>query len=258
MVLPNLPVPFIGLEIYAAAVFALIYWGGFCYRDASAMKSAVKTTSVLLLTISAWKLGGPVMLIAALFLCMLGDFLLSLDGDVPFMAGVGAFAGGHIAYVTLFLTHPRADADRIFTVDNGLYIAVLAFLGVYMIGTLWRRAGSLRGAVIIYVPIILAMGLCVLAVQNPTGQQADLYLYARLAWWGALFFILSDLTLAYEKFVFAKASDARKLAPFVVWPTYWGAQLLLLIAFVGLGPRYEDGSIQATQPPFLYTAQMQP
>lgn len=258
MVLPNLPLPFIGLEVYAAAAFALIYWVGFCYRGASAMKSAVKTMSVLLLTVAAWQMGGPVMLIAALFLCMLGDFLLSLEGDVPFMAGVGAFAGGHIAYVTLFLTHPRADTARIFTGDHGLYIAILAFLGLYMIATLWRRAGNLRVAVVIYVPIILAMGLCVLAVQTPTGATVDLNLFARLAWWGALFFILSDLTLAYEKFVFTEASKAKKLAPFVVWPTYWGAQVLLLVAFVGLGPRFDAGPVEAAQPRFLYTAQTQP
>ena len=210
------------LLLAAAAVLALIYWVQFCHRGASWPKSAVKTISVALLAVAASLSGGPVLLTVALALCALGDYLLSRDSEAQFMAGVGAFAAGHIAYVALFLTHPDSDVARLATVANLGVIAMLAVFGAGMMRLLWSRAGDMRGPVMGYIPVILAMAIAVLAVAP----------HAPLAWAlpAAALFLISDTTLSLDLFVLRDGS-ARRLAPFVVWPTYWLAQAGFTLAF---------------------------
>ena len=149
-----------------AGVFAGVYFFRYCYRSASWPKSFVKTMSVLLLALAAWSAAGPGALIVALLLCALGDYLLSRDSEPLFMAGVGAFAAGHIAYVWLFLSHPASDSSRILAGNRLPIILGLAALGVIMARTLWHRAGEMRWPVMGYIPVILSMGVAVLAVST--------------------------------------------------------------------------------------------
>ena len=215
--------PLIGPLLALAAVLAALYWVRFCYRPASWPKTVVKTGAVLPLALAAWLAGGPSALVLALLLCALGDYLLSRPSETEFMAGVGAFAAGHIAYVVLFLTHPTADPAQVFTSGHALYISALVLLGAVMMRVLWSRAGDLRVPVMIYVPVILSMGVSVLALPS-LGSLA-------LALPAALLFILSDFTLAFEMFILGEGHRLRRFTPFIVWPAYWGAQLLFLLAF---------------------------
>ena len=52
-----------------------------------------------------------------------------------------------------------------------------------------------------------------------------------LAMVAAVLFIISDLVLGMERFVWAPVHPVRRIAPYVVWSAYWGAQLLFLVAF---------------------------
>ena len=214
------------LTLTGAALLALLYWLRFCHAPASWPKSLVKTASVALLALVAWQAGGPGALVIALLLCALGDFLLSRPSDAAFMAGVGAFAAGHIAYVILFLSHRLADADALFTMPQLGVIALLGLFGMGMAVLLWSRAGDMRGPVLIYIPVILSMGVAVLAL-----PALGPLTFAHPA---ALLFILSDFTLAIQMFVLPKAHRLNRYTPFVVWPTYWLAQGLFLLAFAGL------------------------
>ncbi|PIE12307.1 MAG: lysoplasmalogenase [Rhodobacterales bacterium] len=197
-------------------------WYGlrWCAQPASWAKTWVKTAAVVPLVLLAVFAGGPVALILALALCALGDYLLSRDREAQFIAGVAAFAAGHVAYVVLFLTHPLGDVSHILRQPNIPVIAALVGLGAVMLPVLWRHAGDLRIPVMIYVPVILSMGVTVLALPELT-----------LAHWAAALFILSDFTLAMDMFVLRDDTRAKRLAPFVVWPTYWGAQFLFLVVF---------------------------
>ena len=211
------------LTVLLAAALALLYWLRFCFRLSSWPKTIVKTGSVLALVLAAWMAQGPAMLIIALLLCALGDYLLSRPSERAFMAGVGAFAAGHIAYVVLFLSHPQARPETLLTLPQTALIAGLALFGLLIAALLWPRAGAMRVPVMLYIPIILSMGVAVLALPmlGPLG----------LAQPAALLFILSDFTLAIEKFVLPRSHRARRLTPFIVWPTYWGAQFLFFVAF---------------------------
>lgn len=185
-------------------------------------RSVIKTASVAVLGLAAWLSAGPVLLVLALGLCALGDWLLSRDGDTAFMAGIGAFAAGHLAYIALFLTHPLADITRIGQSPQIWLVIGLGVLGLGMARILVPRAGDLRLPVLGYIPIILGMGMAVLALP---GQGV-------LGWAlpAALAFIVSDLVLAVEKFVLRDGHPLLRVTPYVVWVLYWGAQIGFLVA----------------------------
>ena len=188
---------------------------------ASGLRTALTTASVALLAIEAAVQGGSLLLILALALCAFGDALLSRETDGTFMAGVGAFAAGHIAYIALFLTYPTSDSALILNKPG--YVWTLILLGIIMATLLAPRAGDLRGPVLAYIPVILGMGVSALTVPD-TGA---------LRWVlpAALAFIASDLILATEKFLLPPGHPAIKLTPYLIWPLYWGAQFGFLIAF---------------------------
>lgn len=52
--------------------------------------------------------GGPRLLIAALLFGWGGDTMLLLDADPAFLAGMASFAAGHVCYLALFKSAPRA------------------------------------------------------------------------------------------------------------------------------------------------------
>ncbi|WP_170421941.1 lysoplasmalogenase [Ruegeria arenilitoris] len=191
-------------------------------RPASAVRSVFKTASVALLAFVALLSGGPLLLTLPLALCAVGDALLSRETDSTFMAGIGAFAAGHLAYIALFLTHPTSDAALI--LDKPGYFWSLIILGIVAATLLAPRAGDLKGPVLAYIPIILGMGVTVLALPE-TGAL-------RWALPAALAFIASDLILATEKFLLPQNHPALRITPYMIWILYWGAQAGLLIAFL--------------------------
>lgn len=184
-------------------------------RPDGVLRSVVKTGAVAGLAVAA--IGGPGMLVVALAFCALGDWLLSRDGDAAFMAGIGAFAVGHLAYIALFLLHPLADGGRILGTPQIWIAAGFVVLGLVMAWQLGARAGALRGAVLGYIPIILGMGVAALALPGPG--------WVLLA---ACAFVASDLVLASEKFIWA---EERAWAPYVIWVLYWGAQAGFYLSF---------------------------
>ena len=204
----------------AAAALSLLFWLGFSTRGPSWVKSLIKTASVALLAAAALTAGGPFWLVAALMLGAVGDFCLSRHGERWFLGGVAAFALAHIAYIVLF---QQVDGFDLAQVTQGwratTALALVAF-AVVMARLLWPRTGALRGAVMIYLCIIVAMGLAALGLP-----------VAGLAMLAALFFVISDAVLAAELFLIPKGHRAHFRTPYVVWATYWGAQALFYWAF---------------------------
>lgn len=208
-----------------AALAALIYLTGYCHRPASWPKTLIKTVSVAILALSAWLGTGPVLLAVALTLCALGDYLLARDSEATFLAGVGAFAMGHLAYVALFLTTPGALIQNL---SNSPYLYVIVLLCLYgaaMMALLFRKAGDLRFAVMGYVPVILSMGVAALAVPA----------VGPLVWVlpAAVLFMVSDSILASELFLLPETHPLRRVTPYAVWATYWLAQLGFFLAYSG-------------------------
>lgn len=205
--------------IWIAAASALAYLP-MSPRPASALRSVFKTASVALLALVAALSGAPVLLTIALALCAAGDALLSRETESTFMAGIGAFAAGHLAYIALFLSNPASDAALIF--DRPGIFWTLIILGIVAAALLAPRAGDLKIPVLGYIPIILGMGVTVLAL-----PEAGALRWALPA---ALAFIASDLILATEKFLLPAGHPALRVTPFMIWILYWCAQAGLLLA----------------------------
>ncbi len=210
--------------LWGAAGLATLYLAVFCYRGVSWLKTGIKTASVLLLAGNALWLGGANWLIGALVFCALGDFLLSREDDRSFLAGVGAFALGHVGFIVLFLGQPDTQFTRILQMPQVLFTAGFVILAVIMVRILWPRAGDLAVAVVAYIPIICGMGVAALTL--PFGGQWGWLLP------GTLLFVLSDFVLAMEMFVLPVGASLRRFTPFVVWFTYWTAQFSLLKALI--------------------------
>ncbi len=211
-----------GVSLAVAAVFAVVYLP-MAAGAAGPFRSLSKTLSVAFLALAAALGGAPWLLVLALGLCAAGDFCLSEESETSFMAGVGAFAAGHLAYVALFLSIGESDPTRLISGAGPAFVAGFAVVGLFMAWLLAPRAGDLKVAVLAYVPIILAMGVAALTLPPVAGLA--LVLPAALA------FMASDITLAFETFVLAEDHPARRATPYAVWPLYWGAQAAFLLAF---------------------------
>lgn len=213
------------LLILPALGCALAYLG-LTNRAASPFRSLIKTSAVALLAMIAALNGGPILLIAALALCALGDFALSRPGERAFLLGVAAFAAGHLAYVVLFLGLPEADPARLLEGTRPLLLLALAAVGLGMGRLLAPRAGALKGPVLAYIPIILAMTVSALTLPwaGPLGWVAP----------AALVFLVSDIILATEVFLLPPGHRARPIAAYAIWTFYWGAQAGFLAACAGL------------------------
>lgn len=209
--------PFAALPFFCAAL-ALALWHGVAFAAAppSWRKSTTKTGSVLLLAAGLAMAApeGP----AALILCGLlfgaaGDFALSRPGQAAFLAGMTAFALGHLAYAAAFFMLGAGAPDRAAAVAaTALALGALLFIA--------PRAGPLAGPVRAYIAVIWLMGLA--AFRGP-----DPWLVT-----GAALFMASDLLLAIGLFVLSEGR-ARRLCALAVWALYWPAQALIARAALG-------------------------
>ena len=200
--------------IGGSALLSVWFLLRYSWQGPSLAKTVIKTASVAGLALAALLVGGFTWLFAALALAALGDFFLSRDGDRAFLAGLISFALAHLAYVVLMLGTGAPLSANLLTL-------LVAVVSVVMVLILFPRAGGLRWPVVGYVGIIAAMGM--VAVSLPASFA--------IAMVAALFFMLSDMILGLERFVWGAANPLRRAAPFVIWATYWLAQLLFLVAF---------------------------
>ena len=148
------------------------------------------------------------LVVAGLVFSMAGDvFLLSKERFVP---GLASFLVAHLFYVAAFAP------------DGGLVwwpLVVLGGLALLLLRVLWPHLGSFRPPVLGYVAVIAVMAWqAVVRGGAPTTPQPS----GLLAAVGAVVFMSSDATLAYDRF-------ARRFAGAhaVVMVTYYTAQLLI-------------------------------
>jgi len=153
-------------------------------------------------------------LVLALALCALGDAaLLHRKG---FVAGLGLFLLGHLAYLGAFQALAPVRGWPV-----GRLVPVVLVSGVAA-NRLWPHLGRLRWAVLAYVTVISLMvwGAASMATIG------DEHGYLRLA--GAILFYSSDLFVARDRFV-DRAFVNRALG----LPLYYAGQLMLAFTVGG-------------------------
>jgi len=152
------------------------------------------------------------LILAGLVLCVAGDIFLIAKAKTAFLAGMGAFALGHLAYTAAFFTigAPPTMAVAISAlVVSGLVLRILHWL--------WPHLGAFRYPVALYCLIISAMVIASFSAQNPIGG-APYWLVVC----GAVGFAVSDISVARDQFV--KQEFFNRL-----WglPLYYAAQIAL-------------------------------
>jgi uncharacterized membrane protein YhhN len=147
-------------------------------------------------------------IVVGLALGVVGDIALLGDGKRAFLAGLGAFLFGHLAYVVAMAS---VFSPRQWIAAAGFYAILPVTVAAIALVMLWSRLGSMRVPVIAYVVVIVTMVIGALALRENHVLVA-----------GASLFFASDLAVARDKFV--GPSFANKL-----WglPAYYGGQLLI-------------------------------
>lgn len=191
----------------SALVFGLVHAG---HDTASWRAAVVKTASTGLLALAGAMLGAPGWIVAGLALGALGDLALARPGTTAFLAGMVAFALGHLAYAAEFWA--RAEGGGV------LAWALIAATAAMVAGcALWLapRAGALVWPVRVY-GLVIGIMVALAALGGPG-----------LVLLGALAFMASDLILAIRMFVLVDPAQKLRAAR-VLWPVYWASQALIL------------------------------
>jgi uncharacterized membrane protein YhhN len=153
-------------------------------------------------------------IVAALALSLVGDVLLMLpDRDTLFVAGLGSFLLGHVAYVAAFVV----DGQHVAGVLAGL-VAVSIALGVLsprIVGGVRRHDGGMAPPVQAYMAVISAM------VVTAAGTHEV------LAVLGAGSFYASDALIAWNRFV-----HEQRRGRIAIIVTYHVAQVLLALSLL--------------------------
>lgn len=156
--------------------------------------------------------GYGVLVLSGLLLCLAGDVLLISRASRAFLAGMGAFALGHLAYAAAFLQigEPLTPATLIAA-------AVIGAMVLLILRWLWPHLGAFRAPVAIYCLIISAMVVASLTTASPDGGSPYW-----LATAGAIGFAASDISVARDQFVRQEFFNR-------LWglPLYYGSQLLI-------------------------------
>lgn len=202
-----------------SAVLAVAYLAWFCTADQSVAKSVVKTGSVLGLA-CVGALTGSWGVAAALIASAMGDYFISRNGTRAFLAGMGAFALAHLIYMGLFIATPTFSLSNI--PIGAIVLVTLIFLFVLVVVT--PRTKELRLPVMLYAVIISEMAITAFGL-------APAFHIVLL---GACLFVLSDLLLSLELFVYAQKN--RRPSAMAIWSSYWIAQAMILFGFLGIWP----------------------
>jgi uncharacterized membrane protein YhhN len=150
-------------------------------------------------------------MVAGLVLSMAGDvFLLRSDREPWFVAGLGSFLLGHIAYVVAMAS--QFDSAAALAVGVAFVVASVALVGRRIVGSLGAAgAGDMVVPVVAYLVVISAMVVSAFGTAAPAAIV------------GALLFYGSDATLAWNRFI-----EQRRFGPVAVMVTYHLAQAALV------------------------------
>lgn len=154
-------------------------------------------------------------ILAGLIACALGDVcLLSRNSPKLFIAGMAAFAFGHLAYLYAF----AGVAAEVSTLALIIKAALVTLIGVGVYKWLQPHLPKdMQLAVPLYFFIILIMLI--------TALNLPLEWPLVLAMVGAVLFVISDVFVARDRFVSPTPRNA-----FVITPLYFGAQALIALS----------------------------
>ena len=198
------------------------YWTLYAAQDQlSWPRSLLKTTATAGLVLAGAILAGPglALILIGLTFGAAGDFALSRRGEPAFLAGMAAFALGHLAYAVAMALR-AADLGG-FAIGAGQIAALCGLFALLASTELWLspHTSTLRWPVRAYVLVIGLMAAVTIALPAHGGRA--------VIWSGVALFVLSDLLLAIEIFI-ARPPRFRSALRLTLWPAYWLGQAAIL------------------------------
>jgi uncharacterized membrane protein YhhN len=160
-------------------------------------------------------------IIIALAFCLAGDICLAFDSGKAFLAGLVVFLMGHLVYSATFIYMAKLN---IWTIGALMVTSTVSGI-VYT----WLKPhlGSLRSPVIVYVVVITVM----IAAAGTVAGDAKFSTIGRwLVGGGAVFFYLSDLFVARQRFI-----EPAFLNRAIGLPLYYVGQFLLAFSVGHIG-----------------------
>ena len=153
------------------------------------------------------------LLCAALIFSWGGDVALLYEGDTYFLLGMGSFLIAQLIYAYLFKKSIQLKIHW-----KWWYIAPVLLLTIGFLSQVLPKAGVFQIPIAVYALAISTMAIIAIARHGKVGEKSFKLVVA-----GAIIFVISDCTIAWNKFVMPFG-----LADAFVMLTYTTAQLLIV------------------------------
>ncbi len=157
-------------------------------------------------------------LIIALIFSWAGDVLLMFTGDLFFMLGLSGFLLSHVFYVVAYRQHKRTEGVGFLGVQKARYSFPFLLVGTGLLTILYPVLGPMKIPVTAYAVVLVAMALAALFRFGFTSTRSFSWVLA-----GAVLFLLSDSTLAINKFL-----QPVPYSGLLIMSTYMAAQYLIV------------------------------
>jgi len=136
-------------------------------------------------------------LLVGFFFSWMGDiFLMFQKDETYFLLGLAAFLLAHVAYILAFRLWVYDNLEIPLLKRHPWMVFVLMLYGYGFFNILEPGLGQMKVPVIAYMAVILIMVIMALNRQKKVSRQGFFWVIT-----GALFFMLSDSILAYNKFL---------------------------------------------------------
>jgi len=154
------------------------------------------------------------------FLAWVGDVVLMYEDRNPmyFIFGLLAFLLTHICYIIAFFNSVKSSDRASILKSKPMLPAPFVLLGGVIFYMLYPNLGDLTIPVFVYTAVIVTMVIAALNRMERVQQKSF-----QLIFYGALFFMLSDLLLAANKFL-----TPIPYAGVLIMGTYIAAQYIIV------------------------------
>ncbi|MDQ0177598.1 lysoplasmalogenase [Bacillus chungangensis] len=152
------------------------------------------------------------LIILGLFLSVIGDAFLLLEGEKWFLFGLLAFLTAHLTYIAAFSTRWSRSSDHVSPIIIMILYALLIVINLYR-GMAAHETTYFFIPVMFYVVVIAFMSWSAFISCN---KHAII---------GSLFFIISDSILAWDRFV-----EPISISGYIIMFTYYTAQVFITLS----------------------------
>lgn len=168
-------------------------------------------------------------LISALTLSTLGDVLLLFteEGPLYFIMGLVAFLAAHLFYIYIFFNKIKTNFPK---QGVGISTSLIVVYLMVLLNTMWYKLDEMKIPVVIYAVVISSMLWLAIRIYFQNYSKNALIILL-----GALFFVISDSTLAWNMFYQPVPSGSL-----IIMSTYLAAQTLLVIGLMGEKSEIKD------------------